>query len=58
MTLSNVTSQMDLSHRIAHPNVKEYIFFLAAHRTLSEIDPVWEHKESLSISGKLKGPTI
>lgn len=50
MTLSNITSQMDLTHKIPHPNITEYIFFLAAQNF--EIDPIWEHKESLSICRK------
>jgi exonuclease III len=36
MELTNVTTQMDLAdiYRTFHPNIKEYTFFSAPHRTI------------------------
>jgi exonuclease III len=35
-------------YRLLHPTSAQYTLFLAAHRTLSKIDHILGHKESLS----------
>jgi exonuclease III len=41
-------------HRTFHPNSIQYTFFSAAHGTLSKIDHILGHKESLSKCKKIE----
>jgi exonuclease III len=50
LELNHNIDQMDLTdvYRVFHPTAAQYIFFSAAHGTLSKIDHILGHKASLS----------
>jgi exonuclease III len=54
--LNHTIDQMDLAnvYRIFHPTYAQYTFFSAAHGTFSKIDPILEHKASLSKFKKIE----
>jgi exonuclease III len=56
LELNDTINQMDLTdvYRIFHPKTTQYIFFSAAHGTLSKIDHILGHKASLSKYKKIE----
>lgn len=56
LVLYNIINQIDLTniYKRSHPNVKEYIFFLVAHGTLSKMSMSKDIKQALTDVGKLK----
>jgi hypothetical protein len=56
LEINNTIDQMDLAdvYRIFHPTSAHYTFFSAAHGTISKIDHVLGHKESLSKYKKIE----
>jgi exonuclease III len=56
LELNDTINQMDLTdvYRIFHPTTTQYTFFSAAHGTFSKIDPILQHKASLTNYKKIE----
>jgi hypothetical protein len=48
LTLTDIINKIDLTdiNRAFHPNIKEYIFFSAAHRIFFQVDHILRQKIS------------
>lgn len=54
MALDDTSDDLIDVQRACHMKVKEYTFFLSAHRTLSKVDHMWNHKTSIGKIRKAK----